>query len=213
MPTGPDTLLRLVRKAHVATAATSRVLGVDDWAMRKGRTYGTILVDLEKHRVVDLLPDRTSETLSAWLRDHSGVEILTRDRSTEYAKAAGEGAAQAEQVADRWHLLLNVRQMLERYLPGVYGRLKQLPAAADSNATSKRTRAYRRTGAEAVASQESRKRRLARYEVKRLYAGGKSLSVISRELALDVKTVRGYAYAEAPRSASGSRVRASSIPT
>ncbi len=200
MPAGPDTLLRLVRKANVATAATPRVLGVDDWAMRKGRTYGTILVDLEKHWVVDLLPDRTSETLSAWLRDHPGVKILTRDRSTEYAKAAGEGAPQAEQVADRWHLLLNIRQMLERYLPGVYERLKRLPdaAAADSNATSKRTRAYRRTGAEAVASRESRKRRLARYEeVKRLYDGGKNLSVISRELALDVKTVRGYAYAEA----------------
>ena len=77
--------------------------------MRKGRSYGTTLVNLEKHRVVDLLPNRTSETLSAWLRDHPGVEILTRDRSTEYAKAAGERAPQAEQVADRWPLLLNVR--------------------------------------------------------------------------------------------------------
>lgn len=103
-------------------------------------------------------------------------------------------------MADRWHLLLNIRQMLERYLPGVYERLKQLPGAptVGSSVTSKRTRAYRRTGAEAVASRESRKRRLARFEeVKRLYAGGKNLSVISRELALDIKTVRGYAYAEA----------------
>jgi len=202
MPTSPDTLLRLVRKAKVVTAATPRVLGVDDWAMRKGRTYGTILVDLEKHRVVDLLPDRTSETLSTWLREHPGVEILTRDRSTEYAKAAGEGAPQAEQVADRCHLLLNVRQMLERYLPGVYERLKRLPSAplpsVDSESVaSRRTCAYRRTGAEAVASQESRKWRLARYEeVKRRYAGGKNLSAISRELALDIKTVRAYAYAE-----------------
>lgn len=200
MPTDPDTLLRLVRKVQVATAATPRVLGVDDWAMRKGRTYGTILVDLEKHRVVDLLPDRASGTLSAWLREHPGVEILTRDRSTEYAKAAGEGAPQAEQVADRWHLLLNIRQMLERYLPGVHERLKQLPsaAAADSESgTSKRTRAYRRTGAEAVASRESRKRRLARFEeVKRRYTEGKNLSVISQELALDIKTVRKYAYAD-----------------
>lgn len=200
MPTDPDTLLRLVRKAHVATAATPRVLGVDDWAMRKERTYGTILVDLEEHRVVDLLPDRTSETLSAWLREHPGVEILSRDRSTEYAKAAREGAPQAEQVADRWHLLLNLRQMLERYLPGVYERLKHLPdaATADSSVTPKRTRAYRRTGAEVVASRESRKRRLARFEeVKQLYTEGKNLSVISRELALDIKTVRTYAYADA----------------
>lgn len=201
MPISPDTTLRLVRKIQVAPPATPRVLGVDDWALRKGRTYGTILVDLEKHKVVDLLPDRTSETLSTWLREHPGVEILTRDRSTEYAKAAGEGAPQAEQVADRWHLLLNIRQMLERYLPGVYERLKQLPGASAADlerATSRRTRAYRRTGAEAVASRESRKRRLARFgEVKRLYAAGKNLSVISRELALDIKTVRTYAYADA----------------
>lgn len=108
MPASPDTTLRLIRKAPVATATAPRVLGVDDWAMRKGRTYGTILVDLEEHRVVDLLPDRTSKTLSSWLREHPDVEILARDRSTEYAKGASEGAPQAEQVADRWHLLLNV---------------------------------------------------------------------------------------------------------
>ncbi len=99
-------------------------------------------------------------------------------------------------MADRWHLLLNIRQMLERYLPGVYERLKQLPSAsaADSSVTSRRTRTYRRTGAEVVASGESRKRRLARYEeVKRLYTEGKNLSVISRELALgDCKVMLGY---------------------
>lgn len=201
MPLSPDTMLRLVRNAPLATAATPRVLGVDDWAMRKGRTYGTILVDLEKHRVVDLLPDRTSETLSTWLRKHPGVEILTRDRSTEYAKGAGEGAPEAEQVADRWHLLLNVRQMLERYLPGVYERLRRLPgvpAVGSESIVSKRTRAYRRTGAEVVASRESRKRRLARYEeVKRHYDEDKNLSLISRELTMDIKTVRKYAYADA----------------
>lgn len=200
MAISPDTTLRLVRKTKVAPPATPRVLGVDDWAIRKGYTYGTILVDLEKHRVVELLPDRTSETLSTWLREHPGVEILARDRSTEYAKGASEGALQAEQVADRWHLLLNVRQMLERYLPGVYERLRKLPSAstADSESlTSQRTRAYRRTGAEAVASRESRKRRLARYqEVKQRYNEGKTLSAISRDLAMEIKTVRKYAYAE-----------------
>jgi transposase len=172
---------------------------VDDWAVRKGRSYGTILVDLEQHQVVDLLPDRTSETLSTWLREHPGVEILTRDRSTEYAKGASEGTPTAQQVADRWHLLLNVRQMLERYLPGVYGRLKQLPnapAVALESDVSRRMSAYRRTKAEVVASQESREERLARYEeVKRYYQEGKSLSAISQELALNIKTVRRYASA------------------
>lgn len=99
-------------------------------------------------------------------------------------------------------MLLNLRKMLERYLPGVYKRLKQLPSAsaADSESVaSRRTRAYRRTGAETVASwesRESRKRRLARYEeVKRHHDEGKNLSLISRELAMDIKTVRKYAYA------------------
>ena len=201
MPTSPDTTLRLVRKTQPATSTTPRVLGVDDWAVRKGRSYGTILVDLEQHQVVDLLPDRTSETLSAWLREHPGVEILARDRSTEYAKGASEGAPGAQQVADRWHLLLNVRQMLERYLPGVYGRLKQLPSVstvASENVVPRRMSAYRRTKAEEVASLESREQRLARYEeVKRYYQEGKSLSAISRDLTMDIKTVRKYAYADA----------------
>lgn len=203
MPTSPDTTLRLIRRAPLAVAATPRVLGVDDWAMRKGRTYGTILVDLEAHRVVDLLPDRTNQTLSAWLRAHPSVEMIARDRSTEYAKGASEGAPNAKQVADRWHLLLNVRQMVERYLPEVYGRLKQLPlvpgaTSAKIESVPRRTRAYRRTKAEELASQESRKRRLACYEeIKRYCDDGKNLSVISRELAMDIKTVRKYASADA----------------
>ena len=71
-------------------------------AIRKGRTYGTILVDLEQHQVVDLLPNWMKQTLSSWLREHPGVEILARDHSTEYAKGASEGAPDAKQVADGW---------------------------------------------------------------------------------------------------------------
>lgn len=116
MPTSADTLLRLIRCTPLPEHPTPRVLGVDDWSFRRGKTFGTILVDLEKHDVVDLLPDRTAATLTEWLKQHPDIEIISRDRSGEYARAANEGAPQAVQVADRWHVLKNLGDMLQDWL-------------------------------------------------------------------------------------------------
>ncbi len=123
-PASPDTLLRLIRATPEEDYPTPRVLGVDDWAKRKGQTYGAILVDLERRRPVELLKDRTAATLAAWLLAHPGIEIISRDRGSEMIKGAGDGAPQAIQVADRWHLLKNLREALERFLESKPASLK-----------------------------------------------------------------------------------------
>ena len=116
MPTGPDTLLRRVKDAPEEPAPAPRIIGVDDWAIRKGQRYGTILIDLERGRVIDLLPGRDGEALKVWLREHPGIELVSRDRWAAYAQAVSEAAPQARQVADRWHLLKNLREAVERLL-------------------------------------------------------------------------------------------------
>lgn len=101
VPTSPDTLLRLARQLPDPIVSTPVILGVDGWAMRRGRIYGTLLVDVARHRPTDLWPDRTADTLATWLQAHPGVTILSRDRSTEYARGATLGAPEAQHVLDR----------------------------------------------------------------------------------------------------------------
>jgi transposase len=109
--TSGSTLLRQLRRKLIKPSAQGpRVLGIDDWAWRKGHRYGTILCDLERGKVVDLLPDRSAESTAEWLRAHPGTEIVSRDRASLYAQAATIAAPQAVQVADRWHLLHNLTE-------------------------------------------------------------------------------------------------------
>ncbi len=114
MATSPDTLLRRVKRLKGGSAPAPRFVGIDDWAWCKGQRYGTIVVDLERGDVVDLLPDREAETVKTWLNEHPGVELVSRDRWSAYAQASAEADAKPQQVADRWHLLKNLREAIER---------------------------------------------------------------------------------------------------
>jgi len=198
MPASADTVLRLLKRLPLPHETEPRVIGVDDWAKRRGRSYGTIVVDLEQRRVVDLLPDRTAATLAGWLRQRPGIEVVARDRSTEYASAIAIGAPAAVQVADRWHLLANLRQAVERWLAGAHGRLRRLPAMPDEAGAvpARRTGPFSCSAADEQVRSDSRARRLALYdEVQRRQAAGEPLISIARAMKLARGTVRSYAYA------------------
>jgi len=213
MPGSPDNLLRIIRDTPEPVVTTPRVLGVDDWAIRKGQSYGTILVDLEKQQPVDLLPERSAEAFAAWLKAHPGVEIISRDRASDYIKGATDGAPEATQVADRWHLLKNLREAIERYLDRDQPCLK---AAADKEPVARPEPTTpelqlpepsqpdepepdeepAQSGQLTKAQQDKlarRTKRLARYEaVLELQQYGLTNNEIARRLNMDPHTVARY---------------------
>ena len=174
------------------------VIGVDDWAMKKRLRYGTIVVDLERHRPIDLLPDRTSETVNDWLGSRNGIEIVARDRSTEYRRGITTGAPNAVQVADRWHLFHNTRQMVERWTASAHSRLRRLPSLQNAETSGKgRTKAFPRTRSDTTNTIENRERRKVQYEdIRRRYLAGEKLKALSRSTGLARATVRKFALAE-----------------
>jgi transposase len=219
MPTSPDTLLRRMRRTSIPVAGTPRALGIDDWAVRRGQKYGTILCDLERHCPIEVLDDRQAGTVAAWLRDHPGVEVITRDRASFYAEGATDGAPQAMQVADRFHLMQNLRQALVRMLEHRYRAMVTVgrelagarsPPAADPPSGDVRYRSRRRRLLRSPTLNEQRRAgRLERYsQVLALHQQGISHRLIAKRLGINRETVGRYLRAgqfpeRAPRKHAG----------
>ncbi len=177
-------------RAYVAPAGpTPRVLGVDDFAFRRRRRYGTILVDLERHLPVDVLSDRTAPTLASWLKAHPGVEIITRDRGGDYAVGAREGAPDALQVADRFHLVKNLGELAERVLRRHAPALQRLTAVCAATPAAAHATVPPRPEREAARAQVQAKIR-HRYEaIHALAAQGLGRQAIADALGLNPQTV------------------------
>ena len=190
-----NTLLALIRCAPRPAEKTPRILGVDDFAFRKRHTYGTILIDQEKGRPVALLEDREANTLAQWLQARPGVEMITRDRSKTYAEGARQGAPDAMQVADRFHLLQNLAETLT----AVFASQSQaIEAINEANCalpviSEEDLEAVTIPPPPTTANVQSRAKRRARFEqVWDLHRQGWNQPAIARHLGIGRRTVSRY---------------------
>ena len=192
IPASTDTVLRRVTRstAPPPDQGKVRVLGVDDWAWRKRQKYGTMLMDLERGQVIDLLPVRSAESFAAWLRSHPEVELITRDRCGLYADGGRQGAPTAAQINDRYHLLSNLSEAVER-------EVQQLQVQARVELTRQQERST--SGKLTLVEARRQRCRQARYErylaVKELGLQGKTQLAIAEQMDLKPETVARWLHA------------------
>jgi transposase len=212
LPTSPATLLRLVRATPIPRPPALQAVGVDEWAWRRGHRYGTILVDLETHRVVDLLPDRSSASVASWLAQHPTITVVCRDRSDLYADGIRRGAPEAVQVVDRFHLVQNLRQALEAVLldrrsalqAAAVGTAMALTPTASSIPVTPMYRSRRRSSKPVQPREEAARpprhaRWVAIYEaVRALRAQGTPVATMARQLGISRPTVYAYLRRDMP---------------
>ena len=207
VPAGRDTLIRLVRALPEPEVGTPTVIGVDDFALRRGAVYGTVIVDMVTHRPIDMFAGRDADTLAAWLAERPGIQVICRDRAEAYADAARRGAPNATEVADRWHLWANLGAAVEKT---VSAHRACLPEPAEEQIGL--------ADAIAVTPEEplidyplARRHRERRAAIHDLLALGRPRTEIARELGISVRTVRRFANTTLEEQLGKAEYRASSL--
>ncbi|MES2460823.1 MAG: ISL3 family transposase [Armatimonadota bacterium] len=188
----PDAALYRIKKSAQNTLKESpEVLGIDDFAFRKGHTYGTILIDLRTSTPVDLLPDREKTTVEKWLKEHPGAKVVSRDRSATFAEAIRAGAPEAVHVADRFHLLKNLMEVLEKQVS------KESKAIAE--ALLPKEASWEDAGLAPLSRFQQERKEVTRQKrfdlwqkAHELFAQGHAKKEVARQTGLNVRTVRGY---------------------
>jgi transposase len=195
-----STLERMLYQKPLPEIKTPKVLGVDDWAVKKRHRYGSILVDLEKHKIIDVLQDRETTALQKWLEEHPGVQIVSRDRYANYSNAITAALPHARQVVDRWHLLQNLctdlKRLVERNHQHLkYIRYKQIQKLQRARITLSH-RKVKKAAAKHTASFQRRSHQIR--QIKGLYRKGMPLKAIARTLGMGRSTVKKYLHLKEP---------------
>jgi transposase len=208
LPTSPATLLRLVRTTPMPHTPALQAIGVDEWGWRRGHRYGTILVNLTDHRVVDLLPERSATSVAAWLAQHPTITVVCRDRSPLYADGIRRGAPEAMQVVDRFHLVENLREAVEAFLRN-QRRALQAAAARTAQALTPlgssvpvtlMYQGHRRSPHQRVESEQHQHTFWGEIyaALHTLHAQGIPVATIARQLGISRPTVYAYLRRETP---------------